>query len=244
MTGKRSSSTAVTNPGRARSPAGRRSSRSRERQVGIRLDRGEAAARPGRRRPPRTSACAWPLRRASAVVAMHVMTAGSGDSGSCGYSSRSRGARVRGQRPELAVRDGLVVDQQHLGVGARRRRGRGRAAPACAARRRAAVARASTVGANGLSPGVDRRPSANGLTAGCRGARRERVDRRRPAARTGCATLAWRRAAAAPRARTGALPSSRDPRPPSSRRSGGRSAGPRRAGSGRTCRRQRRRRCG
>ena len=40
-----------------------------------------------------TSARAWPARRAAAVVAMQLMTAGSGLSGSCGYSSRSRDAR-------------------------------------------------------------------------------------------------------------------------------------------------------
>ena len=57
------------------------------------LDRGEAA--PGEvvahRRDERP--CASPSPRASAVVAMQVMTAGSGESGSDGYRSRVRCAR-------------------------------------------------------------------------------------------------------------------------------------------------------
>ena len=50
-------------------------------------------------RPPRSSQTAsasrsaWPARRASRVVAMQVITAGSGAAGSCGYSSRGRWAR-------------------------------------------------------------------------------------------------------------------------------------------------------
>ena len=77
----------------------------------------EPATARGRRRPPRRAAVRGRAPRASRVVAMQVITAGSGASGSCGYSSRSPlRPRIRRQRPELGVGRRLVVDQQDLGV--------------------------------------------------------------------------------------------------------------------------------
>ena len=94
MTGNRASSIARANPTDSQNAgvaalvaSGRRAGRR------VRLHRREAAARevvadrrhqpPGQTQPP----------RASAVVAMQVMTAGSGASGSAGYRSRVRCAR-------------------------------------------------------------------------------------------------------------------------------------------------------
>ena len=94
MTGKRSSSMASANPtdNQKSGVAALVASGSRaDRRVG--LDGGEAALGQvvaDRRRP---SARASPAPRASAVVAMQVMTAGNGESGSAGYRSRVRCAR-------------------------------------------------------------------------------------------------------------------------------------------------------
>ena len=93
MTGKRSSGAATAKPTDSQKPG-----------VAALVASGRApisgyvstAANP---RPPRssqtasTSVRASPRPRASAVVAMQVMTAGSGASGSAGYSSRVRCAR-------------------------------------------------------------------------------------------------------------------------------------------------------
>ena len=103
---------------------------------------------PGRPRRRRTRASARssqtaatrrrpsPVPRAAAVVAMQVITAGSGESGQLRIEvARPLRPRVGGQRTELAVRGRLAVARQDLRVATRSPRARGSAARACAARR-------------------------------------------------------------------------------------------------------------
>ena len=226
---------------RARSLAARRSPRPRGASGPGTPRPPRSRARPGRGTPPRQGRVACPAWRASAVVAMHVITAGSGAAGSCGYSSRSRErARVRGQRPELAVRRPVARRRAAPWRTSRTRRDPGRAARACAALPRAAAARAASWRERvvdrdgeqvvvGERVGIEARACpANGLRAGhprVTPAQRVVVQRRSAGALSG--------GASAPRATTGGSPSSRGPRPPSSRTCGGRSADRHTAGSAR-----------
>ena len=244
MTGKRSSSTARREPGRL-PERGRRGAR----RVG------SARRPPGRSRPRRTrarprssqtastSAPAEPGRRARrAVVAMQVMTAGSGASGQLRVEvARPLRPRVGRQRPELAVGRGLVVA----------RAGPWRSCPKTPSPRpsswslRGASASDGRPGARrrartGCRPASSSSSSRNGFGRGPAGG--ERVDGRARRLEVGEERVVGGRrrrggraagAGSAAPARPGGPPSSRGRRPPSSRTSDGRSPGRRTAGCAR-----------
>ena len=232
----------------ARTPASPRSSRPGGAPAPDtpRRPRSRASARSSHdRRDQASRRSPWP--RASAVVAMQVMTAGSGASGSCGYRSRTPlRPRIRGQRPELAVDRRLTVDLEHLRIVPNTRepateqlelaRSIGAdARPARPPRRERVVDGLVVV----VAERVEARPrraarGANGLNVGAAVRR----------ARTGCprAVAGAGGGAAATGSSHAAEPlSSRAPRPPSSRMSDGRSRGRRRAGCARSPRHPRRR---
>ena len=111
----------------------RRSSRRASRRPPGRSRPPRTRARRGRRRRPRPACAASPRSRAAAVVAMHVITAGSGEDGQPRVEVPGpQGPRVRGQRAELDVAAGSSSIEQHLGVGAEDGECRGPAAGASA----------------------------------------------------------------------------------------------------------------
>ena len=240
-TGKRSSAAATCEPERL--PERRRCGArrvGRRADLRVRLDGREAAPGEVVADAPRRAVAASPRPRAPRVVAMHVITAGSGDCGQLRVEvAGPQGARVRGQRPELRVGGGLVVVEQDLGVASRtppsprpssgslrgasrRDRRAGRSARARTGSRGVVVVRGRT-GLKGAAFGA----GANGLNAGSSLAR-ERV--RRPRGRAARGGVASSHAAA--------RPSSRGRRPPSSRTCDGRTRDRRTAGRARTRRRR------
>ena len=241
MTGNRSSATARANPAAQPERRGRGARRvGPGGDLGIGLDRGEAAAPRGRRRPRRPAAGRARPPRAAAVVAMQVMTAGSGASGQRRVQvARALRPRVGGQRAELAVRRRDLVREAGPWRSCRRPSGRGRGAASL----RGASASAAGGGGRRRGERVRRRPAstssrngfagrrsaggANGFgpRGGRVGAREERVGRGGPAGRGARARP--------PPATPAGPPSTRGRRPPSSRRCGGRSPGPRTAGCAR-----------
>ena len=177
------------NPGRARTPAARRSSRPRAASGPDTPRPPRSRARRGRGRPPRRVPARGRCARASAVEAMHVMTAGSGASGSCGYSSRSRDARgYADSGPNWQYATGSSSASSTLAYEPNMPRPRSssaslRGTPSRSGRSRCAV------GANGLSSGTAKRSSvaANGSPTGCRDAGANGFgSSSEPAARKGC----------------------------------------------------------
>ena len=174
-------------PSRSQKRASRRSSRRAAPRAPDTPRRPRTRAGRGRRRPPATSRMRGRRRRASAVVAMQVMTAGSGASGSCGYSSRVRCARgYADSGPNWRVGRRLVVGQQDLGVAPEHAQAAaeqlelarrvGADAPAVARAR----ARTGCRGASSSSPNVEERVGRSRRrerVVGEAGARSERVRR-------------------------------------------------------------------